>query len=263
MYVVLQGDYTDPALAGEVWQTGTRFATRPGGSPPPDVGALVPFDVVALNQLDTQPTYTITSNWTTEMGISDLDPVSWLKDQIRPAATALLGAAAISSSVRLRSILVYPIRSPDGKVEPAPPYAAGSPCRLDYTSSFPTGGGGSGILPPQLSVVASLRTSQVGRRGRGRMYLPPFNSGALAGGRIRATEVTAAGAAMKAWLEGCRLAGTGPGGVWVSPCVTGDPYTGAALITQVRIGNVYDTQSRRRRALAESFTNTSVDPTGP
>lgn len=261
LYVVLQGDYSLSQMAGEVWQTGARFGATPGGSAPDEVGNLDPFDVVALNQTVTESSYTITSNWTTEMGISDLDPVSWLNDQIRPAAAAFIGASNVfASAVRLKSILVYPIRTPDGHVEPAPPYLQGSPCRLDYTSSNPTGNA-TGLLPPQLSVVASTRTAQVGRRGRGRMFTPPPGTTGASSGRVSGALQAALGTAAKNFLEGCRLAGTGPGGVWVYPVVTGLPFSAYAMINQVRVGDVFDTQQRRRRNLVEAFANTTVDPT--
>lgn len=259
MYVVLQGDYTAAGLAGEIWQTGCRFGASPGAAEPNALGAFAPFDVVALPQTVTQPTYTIVSNWTTEMGISDLDPVSWLEDQIRPAAATLIANAFFGAGVRLRSILVYPIRQPDGKVEPAVPFVQGSPCRLDYTSGFPTGSG-TGLVPPQLSVVASLRTSQLGRRGRGRMFLPPAGTSSIANGRLSSAFQGQYGTDVKAFLEGCRLAGTGPGGVWTYPVVTGAPYTDYATVNQVRIGDVFDTQRRRRATLLEAYANTTIDP---
>lgn len=260
LYAVLQGDYVAASLAGEVWQTGCRFATRPGSTAPVDVGAFVPFDVVALNQSVAEPTYTITSNWTTEMGITDLDPVSWIEDQLRPAAAALVGSNLFSLNIRLRSILVYPIRSPDGRVEPAPPYLQGSPARLDYTSGFPVGTGTASILPLQNSIVSSLRTQQVGRRGRGRMFLPGPVAGNLLNGRLNAGVPASYATAMKNFLEACRLDGNGAGGVYVAPCVTGAPFSDYALINQVRVGDVVDTQRRRRAGLTEAFSNAAVDP---
>lgn len=260
LYVVLQGDYSSTQMAGEIWQTGLRFGASPAAGTPVDVGPLDPFEVVALNQTVAEPTYNISSNWTTEMGLNDLDPVSWLNDQVRPAAAAWISAANLfSSSVRLKSILVYPIRSPDGHVEPAPPYLAGSPCRLDYTSSFPTGAV-AGMLPPQTTAVVSTRTSQVGRRGRGRMFIPPFGASASSFGRLIGSAQTAAGAATKTMIEAMRLDGGGPGGVWVYPIVTGAPFSAYAVINQLRVGDVFDTQQRRRRSLVESFASTAVDP---
>lgn len=259
LYVVLQGAYSNTGLAGEQWQTGARFGASPGAGPPDPLGAFDSFNVVALNQTVTEPTYSISSNWTTEMGISDLDPVSWLNDQIRPAAAAYIGKANLFAGVvRLDSILVYPIRSPDGRVEPAPPYAQGSPCRLDYTGSNPTGAV-AGVIPPQVTAVASLRTSQVGRRGRGRMFVPPFGTAGNNSGRVSPSAIAALGEATKEFLEGCRVS-AGTGGVNVYPVVTGAPFINYAMINQCRVGDVFDTQQRRRRSLVENYANTTIDP---
>lgn len=260
LYVVLQGGYNAPGLAAERWQTGARFGASPGGGDPAEVGTFDPFDVVALNQNVTEPTYTIQSNWTTEMGLNDLDPVSWLNDQVRPAAAAFIATSNLfAAAVRLDSILVYPIRSPDGKVEPAVPFLQGSPCRLDYVSSNPVGTA-TGGLPPQLTIVASLRTQQVGRRGRGRMFTPIVGTAGNTTGRVASGVQTSMGNAVRDFLQGCRLDGSGPGGVSVYPVVTGAPFTAYAIINQVRVGDVFDTQQRRRRALDEAYVNTAVDP---
>lgn len=259
LYVVLQGDYSNAGLAGETWQTGARFGASPGAGPPDEVGTFDTFGVVALNQTVTEPTYTISSNWTTEMGFSDLDPVSWLNDQIRPAAEAWIGKANLFAGVvRLQSILVYPISSPSGRVEPAVPYVQGSPCRLDYTGSNPAGTV-AGVIPPQVTAVASLRTSQVGRRGRGRMFVPPFGTAGNNSGRVSPGAIAALGAATKEFLEGCRVS-AGTGGVNVYPVITGAPFTQYAMINQVRVGDVFDTQQRRRRSLVEAYTSTVVEP---
>lgn len=183
LYVVLQGSYRTAALTGEVWQTGLRFATRPGNTAPADTGDFVPFGVVAANHNIVETDWTISGNWTTEMGVSDLNPADWLNDQICPAAKALITSANFSSDVQLDAALVYPIRSPDGKVQPAIPYSQGSPVRADFTGTKPSGGGAQSV-PLQISCAAGLRTSQTGRRGRGRMFLPPAPNSYLGNGLL-------------------------------------------------------------------------------
>lgn len=259
LYVVFQGDYNVAPLAGEIWQTGLRFATRPGATAPAPVGPLVPFGVVAANTNIVETNWTITGNWTTEMGVSDLQPADWLNDQIAPAATAFFGNANFPITNRLKSILVYPIRQPDGVVQPAIPYSQGSPVRLDWTSAFPVGGGGA-PLPLQTTPVFSLRTANPGRRGRGRMFMPPLNTGACSNGRIQAAAVTSLSAAFKTFIEAMRLDGSGPGGVYASPCVTGAPYVDAGLITSLVLDDVFDTQQRRHRGLLPVKTVTTIEP---
>lgn len=256
----LKGSYrSGPASGGvEIWQTGVRLGLWTGASQPNDVGDLTDIDLVAANLSDSGTGYTAESNWTTEMGINDFDPVSFLVDQVKPAATALITSTYMASDVQIDEALLYPIRSPDGHVEPAPPYLQGSPARLTFTGTKPSGGGSQG-LPPQCSVVASLRTLQTGRRGRGRMYLPPAPTSVMSNLVLSSTAATAIGAAAKAFLEAIRLPYS-VGGIWCAPIVTGAPYTNYAAINNVVVDNVVDTQQRRRRNITSTAVTTAVDP---
>jgi hypothetical protein len=52
-----------------------------------------------------------------------------------------------------------------------------------------------------------------------------------------------------------------PGGLAtaeVVPCITGGSFTQYASISQVRMGNVFDTQNRRRRQLVENYSSATV-----
>lgn len=258
LYVVLQGSYRSAGLIGETWQTGLRFATRPGLVQPVDVGDFIPFGVVAANHNIVETGWTITGNWTTEMGVSDLNPADWLNDYIAPAASGLIASANFSSDVQLDAALVYPIRSPDGVVQPAIPYSQGSPVRCDYTGTKPSGTGAQS-LPLQISCAAGLRGSQVGRRGRGRMFLPASPVSYMGNGLWTSGAVTALSTAMKGFIEGTRLDGNS-GGVFATPCITGLPFTAYSLIQQIRLDNIPDTQQRRRRSLAGTVTNTAISP---
>lgn len=256
----LKGSYrTGPASAGvEIWQTGVRLGLWNGPSTPDDVADLVPFNVVAANLTDSGTGFTAESNWTTEMGTNDFDPVSYLVDQVKPAATALIASAIFCSDVQIDEALLYPIRSPDGKVEPAPPYAQGSPARLTFTGTKPSGTGAQG-LPPQNSVVASLRTLQTGRRGRGRMYLPPAPVSYMSNLVLSSAATLAIGNAMVTFLEAIRLP-YAVGGIWCAPIVTGAPYTNYAAVKNVWVDNVVDTQQRRRRSINGTADVSPVDP---
>lgn len=256
LYVVAGGGYVDAGLSNEEWQVGVRYIWKTGDAPDP-IGTLPnSWDVVALNTARTETDWRIDGNWTVEGGVTDLDVGDWLNDQLAPAFDAWLGQSAIHNIVRLDTIKVYPIGAPTGLVIAAPPYSQGTPVTLTWTANNPVGGGTSSVLPLQDSVVASHRTSQVGRRGRGRMFLPPassliMSSTAGARGRITSGSVAAVAAAQVTLLEDTQLNGSGPSG-WACPVVTGMPFEQYALITQVQVGDVMDTQRRRRNALIET-----------
>ena len=83
LYVVAGGAYSSsyPPLAGETWAFGVRFvpnsgAVLPIGSLPSDSDV---YPVAAtINRNETN--WTITGNWTLEMGVNDLNPGDWLND---------------------------------------------------------------------------------------------------------------------------------------------------------------------------------------
>lgn len=265
LYLVASGGYISAttALAQEIWQFGVRLIFTPNVDIP-SVGTFAnDWDVVAATIDRTEADWTITSNWTTEGGFTDLDPGDYLNDQAGPAVEAFIQTTALfSAATQLRTLRLYPIQAPDGKVIPAPPYAQGSPALLTYTGTLPAGAG-SGTTPPQLSAVVSMRTQQVGRRGRGRIYPPPMGSGSLGvsaeAGVVASSTRTALAGAAATLLEALTIVNTDPVDMTVAPIVTGAPYTNYARVTNVRVGSVWDGQVRRRRSITEVYTTENVE----
>ena len=264
-YLVASGAYVPTAvnLAPEIWQFGLRLLVAPGGQPDM-IGPLTDnFDIVP-DSIDRDETgWTITGNWRAEGGVNDFSGDDFLNDQAGPALRNFINnsAVAFSNQVQLRELRLYPIAGPDGHVVPAPPYAQGTPIILTYKS--PPAGTNGGMMPLQTSLVASLRTQQIGRRGRGRIYLPPLASSVMASsgtdaGTVAAATRAAIGAQVGNMLKALQLKGTGPNSLWAACIVTGAPYTAYSIINQVRIGNTIDTQKRRRASIAEVYSSTAV-----
>lgn len=262
LYAVFQGRYKDAAtnLLGETWQTGVRFVATAEDPDPigPLPGDTDVFPVPASHNRD-ETNWTIQGNWTLEMGINDIDPADWLNDQLAPAATTLFTNMLFSSSSFLERILVYPINS-QGKVAPAPPYAQGTPVTLTFKSqTYADGGGGSGLCPPQISVVASTRTQQVGRSSRGRMFLAGLASSTITNfAQFGPTNAATLSGAVAAFLESVQL-NAGDGQPKVLPAVVPGTWDRYALITEIQVGSVFDTQRRRRNQLQEVYSAAMVD----
>ncbi len=262
LYVVAQGSYTDTSLTTEEWQVGLRFYAAPGGAPDP-VGTLSSaWDVVADSVGRTETHWRIDGNWRVEGGINDLNVDDWLNDQLAPAFTTWMSQAQIGSVVRLDALKVYPIGAPTGEVIPAPPYSQGSPMTLTWTSNSPVGGGGATLLPLQASIVCSHRTAQIGRRGRGRMFLPPsptsvMSTAGSSASKIGGTQIAAALAAQVALLEDCQIS-TASEGFGCYPAIIGSPWAAYGLISTVQVGNYVDTQRRRRNNLVETYSSTAT-----
>lgn len=113
--------------------------------------------------------------------------------------------------------------------------------------------------PNQTALVATLRTSAAGRRGKGRMYLPfvapQFGT---ADDRVPSSAITplaTALASMITTINTVAIGATGPFPIVVQSRA-GTPS--APPVTAIAVGDVVDTQRRRRDALRETYTVLAV-----
>ena len=260
LYLTIQGGYKNAPMSAEVWQTGLRLALVFGNVD--NIGTLPNnWDVEANPHTDSDTGWTGSTNWTVGGPLlADFDPLDYLSQEVLPAVVTWFGQSTIQAEAYVQNLRLYPIGT-DGHAIPAPPFAVGTPAILTTTSNTVIDGTGSGqMLPPQNSIVLSYRTQQVGRRGRGRGFQPApmatglagSNNPTIASGTV--TTVANAAAALMAALT-TTSDGTSPA---VRPIVTGSPWVNYAAITQVRVGNIMDTQRRRRNALVETVTSVDV-----
>lgn len=122
-----------------------------------------------------------------------------------------------------------------------------------------TPGSTTQYIPAQSAVVVSLRTNTPGASGRGRLYWPAI--GAQLGGTLRLSTPTASATvdAFKTYLTAMN-----------SALATAFPLIGFNLavrsrtthttphVTSLRVGNVIDTQRRRRDSLPEAYNSVSI-----
>lgn len=265
LLMTLGGGYksTDAEDQPEVWQTNLRMVISHNTIEP--VGIIpTEYSVVEDEQTVSTAAYTVTSNWRLEGGVNDWDPVSYIQDQGLAYALAWFNQTAISAYAQGFWLKVFAI-GPDGKAIAPPGFSQGSPCLLTWTeASRLNGNGSSNTLPLQCSVVASHRTAQTGKKGRGRQFLPAIDQNSItAGGRLTSDARTACLNAQVAALEAASMDGTltNP---FVYPSVissgSGSPsgLTRYAVINGVRVGDVIDTQRRRRNRLVESYASADV-----
>jgi hypothetical protein len=137
--------------------------------------------------------------------------------------------------------------------------------------SYPTplqGGGSTQALPPQITLAATMTSQyQRGLASKGRMYLPGLNAGINGdNGRIDGSFIGLLATAFKGFLDGVNTDQIGGAqviiaskGHLVKPWTPGTPkdYVDgrSAYVTGCRIGDVYDTQRRRRDGLVETYTS--------
>lgn len=254
LYMTVNGTYEDAALADETWQYGTHWFASLDAIP--DVGSPTgEFEVAAATLTASDAAWSVSSNWLAEGGINDLDPADFLLDAcgyiktFHESATSYISGDAIISQVNL-----YAIGS-DGKVV-STDYG---PAKAVATPAATVDGAATGtLLPVQCSVVASLRTINNTRRGRGRCYLPQMGTSIVSAntGLISTTPRGNIATNFATMLSGISLEGAIS--VKVAPIVIGNPWTSFFKISTVKVGSQVDTQRRRRRNVEETYSNASV-----
>lgn len=106
----------------------------------------------------------------------------------------------------------------------------------------------SASLPPQLSVVGSMRTALATRAGRGRFYLPPMAANVNSAGRVDGTVLTHIVNTLQDFLQSMATSLYPP----VIYHRASKTYTD---VVSVDVGDVFDTQRRRRNKLIETRTS--------
>jgi hypothetical protein len=144
---------------------------------------------------------------------------------------------------------------------------------ISYHTLSPVAVGGSpdNPMPPQITVAATLKTEiQRGIGTRGRMFLPGYaHSVEVATGKIPSARTQELANGIKTFIDACNADVLLPGKVIVASKghktqqldANGQPvYVGGVNVnvTSVRVGNVYDTQRRRRNELVENYTTATL-----
>jgi len=108
-------------------------------------------------------------------------------------------------------------------------------------------------LPPQIAVCVSLLTGFAGARNRGRFYMPgPANDILTTTGRYPTADATELADGIQDGFQSLLSDG-------FTPVVRSNVGAGAeTVINAIRVGNVFDTQRRRRNQIAETYVARSI-----
>jgi hypothetical protein len=128
-----------------------------------------------------------------------------------------------------------------------------------YTFTTPLAGTSStGTTPPEVALAVSLRAPVIGRRGRGRIYVPALGlTGLAADGTVSSAAQSAFAAAMVTLVGNLD---NPPGVEDYGPrtSVMSATSTTAVRPSQVRVGNHFDVQRRRQHQVAESYATSTL-----
>ena len=127
-----------------------------------------------------------------------------------------------------------------------------------YTFTTPLAGTASPYLPPQCAAAISLRAPIIGRRGRGRFYLPgQVNTNLASDGTLASAFTTAARAAAVTLVHNLENLPGSPLYVPVVAIMSAGSAT-AVRPLEVRTGSRMDTIRSRREGVAETYTVTAL-----
>lgn len=107
------------------------------------------------------------------------------------------------------------------------------------------------MLPFQCATCISLISDSATRHGRGRFFLPPLAADVLADGRVSNTAILAISTAFTGFFDVLSTAG-------LAPVIRNRSGHVSTPVTSARVGNVIDTQRRRRNKLQEVYTTIPV-----
>jgi len=234
----------------ETWQCGLRLYVHYGSSFPGDHGDFGGEDLIETSVSRTETDWDIVSSFKVGFLTNVFNVDDYLNDQAAPAWAALINDCA-SVHVQLDSIKASPILDSGDVWEDRT-------AELTWTAAFPIGSLSGDMLPTSISSLLSVKTGLVGRRGRGRLFLPPAGKTQLdADGRMTSTaqtnlvgfgqtffpDVAYKSPAYPGWSAVPIVAGKGPGSA------TFDHW---GRIDSVNVNNVFSDQRRRKRQAVAS-----------
>lgn len=255
IYLTAHGSWASGPWVGEAGQFGLRlpFALTVGA---PDKGTiftpLVNGDVAIDQGSQAGANGTLTRTWAARIGGlgSEQNADAALQvDMAEDLRTFLVALAALQSNAwRWTHVKLAPISANGDTVQSS----------SVYTFTTPVAGSVSSTQPPQLAVALSLRADIIGRRGRGRIYLPGMGQSIIA---TDGTLATSSASTMRTAFKTCvdalqNLPGT-PEAIPIVSVMSPGSAT-AVRPSQIRTGNRFDTIQSRRRQVAESYTTLAL-----
>lgn len=257
IYLTAHGEWTTANWLGEKGQIGLRLAIVEDAAAPAK-GSIFSLplsgDVATDSGTYAGTNGTLTRTWTARRGpvgsTENCDDVfqADLADDFWTFLDSL--KANVKNTWTWTHVKIAPILA-DGKY--------GAPAAT-YQFTTPLAGTGSAgtNFPPEVAVAVSLRAPVLGRRGRGRVYLPGLNTTVSAtDGTVSTTFRSAAATAMATLIANLEDA---PGIEDYGPLVvvTSAGSQTAVRPSEVRVGSHFDAQRRRQHQVPEDYTVTAL-----
>lgn len=257
VYMTAHGEWTSAAWLGEKAQIGLRLPIVDDSAMPAVGSVFTPVsngDVVQDTGTFAGTNGTLTRTWTARRGpITSTDNMdAAAQADLADDFWAFLNAVKTyqHTSFKWTHVKIAPVLT-DGKY--------GAPSALYQFTAPVVGGNSNACLPPEVALAVTFRAPVIGRRGRGRFYLPALTSQAVVTGDGTVLGTTASGIVGMAVTLLSNIDNM-PGTESYST-VVGVMSAGSATAVrpaQVRVGNHFDVQRRRQHQVIESYTTTAL-----
>lgn len=253
IYVTAHGEWTTANWLGEKGQIGIRLPITEGASEPAKGSEFTPVangDIELDSGTQAGTNGTLTRTWKARLGglasIDNADAAMQadLGDDFWTYLNAIKGYT--SAYFKWTHVKIAPVLA-DGSY--------GAPSAVYTFTTALTGTGTAPTLPPEVAIAVSFRAAVIGRRGRGRMYLPAITGGSAsdADGCVTSACRTALVNATVTLVSNLQdIPGTEQYGPTVA--VMSAASSTAVRPSQIRVGNHFDSQRRRQHQVPETYT---------
>lgn len=257
IYLTAHGEFTSAPWVGEKAQIGIRLVTTDGADEPAKGSVFTPLengDVVLDSGTQAGTNGTLTRTWTARLGpLASTDNANAeMQADLADDMWTFLNTikARTASQFKWTHVKIAPILAGG---------AYGAPSAIYQFTTPLLGTGASSMLPPEVALACSFRAGIIGRRGRGRFYLPALDSGACLGGdgavlpATRTALVAALGTLVTNLQDKPGVEEYGP-----TVAVLSAGSTTAVRPSEVRVGQFFDAQRRRQHQVVEAYTTAAL-----
>lgn len=184
------------------------------------------------------------------------EPTQAAADQIRDAWATFFtaGGSLVSNNYAFTQVKMASIGS-DG-------HTISSSVKYSYPGSAVVGSTASNTHPPQCAVVVTLLSDRPrGKASKGRMYLPGFSGNIMDNGKIDSPDVNSIAENLKTFFDSMTNDADIPDELILAAKWSGPLNVIPAqndYVETIRVGDVVDTQRRRRNGLAEVYTSKTL-----
>ncbi len=253
LYVSMHFDYSaSSGWAGEAAQMGLRLGIVPTIGAP-DMGSLFTLptatSVVKQAAQGSDATWNYSCKWHAVWGNDPDTTTVGLDEQADMAADCLTFWNSIktycNTGIRLVSVKLA-VLQPDGT------YSYDS---SEWRLKTPVPGSQTDAAPPETSLALTIMADVIGRRGRGRMFLPGLGRGVMAAnGKVSSGMATATAGYVKTLIDNLQnFPGLARDDFPLVVVCSNNDHTAIRPQT-VRVGDHFDVQRRRQHQVVETMT---------